>query len=335
MNGTIRVLIVDDSSLMREALKSILEKDPSIEVVGMAKDGKEGVEKALTLKPQVITMDLKMPIMSGMEAIESIMEEYPIPIIVVSSIDTNVIVKALSIGAMDFVPVTADIDTIAQELIEKIKIASHVRPLRRMKMKPCVVKAPRVSGKTELTKIVAIGVSTGGPQALQEVLSKMPPTLGAGILVVQHISAGFIEGLAEWLNIASCLHVKVAKAGDVLKNGVVMLAPDNYNMCIDKNGVISLSENIDKTLRHVPSIDIMMKSIASSFGEDAIGIIMTGMGSDGAEGMKAIKKSGGRTIAQDEQSSVVFGMNKIAIDSGCIERIAPLNKIVDELIKMT
>jgi len=330
----IRVLIVDDSALMREALKSILEQDPSIEVAGMAKDGKEGVDKALTLKPDVITMDLKMPIMSGTEAIDSIMGELPIPIIVVSSMDTAVIVRALSMGAMDFVAVTADIETIAADLISKVKIASRVKPLRRIKIKPCVVKAVKTSGDGELSGLVAIGVSTGGPQALQAVFAKLSPSLPAGILVVQHMSKGFIEGLAEWLNVTSPLRVSVARAGDALKNGMIMLAPDDLHMRMGSDGKIVLIEHTGKSISHVPAIDVMMKSAADSYGGNLIGVIMTGMGQDGVEGIKAIKKMGGKTIAQDEKSSVVYGMNKLAVDAGCVDSVVSLDKIADEILKL-
>jgi len=328
----IRVLIVDDSALMREALNSILSADPQIEVVGMAKDGDEGVKKALALKPNVITMDLKMPVMGGLEAIEQIMGESPIPIIVVSGMDVQVIVRALTIGAMDFVPVTQEIEQIAQSLIEKIKIASRVKPIRRLKVKP-LAKISLQKKKAEANKVVAIGISTGGPQALQLVLSGLPQDLAAGILVVQHMSAGFMDGLIEWLRLSSAMEVKQASSGEALKAGQIIFAPDNYNMLIDEEGRISLKEDTARRLLHVPSVDEMMKSAAESFGRDTIGVIMTGMGRDGVEGIKAIKKSGGVTIAQDEKTSVVFGMNKQAIDAGCIDRVVPLEKIAEEIIR--
>ena len=327
----IRVLIVDDSALMREALKSIIEQNSEIEVVGLAKNGKEGVEKALLLIPDVSTMDMKMPMMSGLEATEAIMEELPIPIIVVSSMDITVIVKALSIGAMDFVAVTSDIETIAADLITKIKIASRVKPLRRMKIKPCGIKTPKELSNKGTLKAVAIGISTGGPQALQQILSKLPLDFPAGILVVQHMSKGFIGGLAEWLNTTSCLHVNVANAGDFLKRGTILLAPDDLHTRIGDDGRIILSENTSKAIIHVPSIDVMMKSVADYYQDNAIGVIMTGMGQDGVEGIRAIKRAGGRTIAQDERTSVIFGMNKVAIDTGFVDRVVPLEGMAQEL----
>lgn len=332
MSNKIKVLIVDDSGLMREALRSVLESDPAIEVIGMAKDGLEGVEKAFALKPDVITMDLKMPILSGLGAIERIMEESPVPIIVVSTMETSVIVKALSVGAMDFVAVSSDIDTISRDLIEKIKIAARVKPLKRFKLKVCSPAEKSVS-KKEIKKVVVIGVSTGGPQALQELLSKMPRDFHQGILVVQHMSKGFIGGLAEWLNITSCLEVRVAKAGDELRGGLVLLAPDDYNMYIDANARILLKEYAGKAPSHVPAIDETMKSAAKVFGENVIAVLMTGMGTDGVEGIKAVKQAGGKTIAQNQASSVVFGMNKAAIDSGCIDKVVHLSDIALEIVR--
>jgi two-component system chemotaxis response regulator CheB len=329
----IRVLIVDDSTLMREALKYILEKDPSIEVVGMAANGKEGVAKALALKPAVITMDLKMPIMSGIEAIEEIMLELPTPIIVISTLDVPVIMAALEIGAMDFIAVTGDIETISGDLVQKVRIASKVRPIRRYRPRPVIPPCSKSSvPQKRANKVIAIGVSTGGPQALEVVLSTLPRDFRGAILVVQHMSKGFIGGLAEWLNTSSHLDVRVAKAGDVLSAGAVLLAPDDYHVTIDKDNVILLKEPSGKHA-HVPSIDVMMASVAEICGANAVGVLMTGMGSDGVDGMKSIKRRGGRTIVQDQESSVVYGMNKCAVDSGCADVVVPLARIAEEIIR--
>lgn len=329
----IRVLIVDDSVLMREAIKSILESVDLFEIIGIAGDGQEAVSKAALLKPDVITMDLKMPLLSGLEAIEEIMENNPIPIVVVSSLDKEVIIKTLTMGAMDFVAVNQDIEKISEELIEKVKIASRVRPLRRMKI-PCFEVKKETSRKSA-SKIIGIGASTGGPQALQEILMQMPSNFSAGIVVVQHMSSGFIQGLADWLNSCSHLHVQVARAGEVIKSSTVFLAPDNYQIAIDGYSRVILSEDTLKTSTHVPSINGMFKSIAESFKGDAIGVLLTGMGRDGVEGMQAIKRAGGITIAQDESSSVIFGMNKLAIETGCVDRVVSLDKIAEELCART
>jgi two-component system chemotaxis response regulator CheB len=275
-------------------------------------------------------MDLKMPVMSGLEAIQQIMEDNPIPIIVVSSLEVSVVVKALGIGAMDFVAVAQDIDAIAKDLLEKIKIASRVKPMRRMKLRPAVIQK-KFEARTKC-KLVTIGVSTGGPQALLVVLSKLPKQLPAAVAIVQHMSKGFIDGLAEWLSSQCELKIKIAAAGDALVPSTVFFAPDDYNLKIDQDHRIVLSEDVGKLSLHVPSIDSMMISAAGSFGGETVGVIMTGMGTDGVEGIKAIKRAGGKTIAQDEKSSVVFGMNKASIDSGCVDRVVPLENIAEEII---
>lgn len=332
MGNNIRVLIVDDSPLVQGMLKNILESDSDIEIIGIAKDGKEAVEKARLLKPNVITMDIRMPVMSGHDAIRKIMEEAPIPIIVVSCTDAAVIKEALDIGAMDFVVIPSEIGQISKELIEKVKVASKVNPLKRLKTEKTLILRPAL--KKHPFKVIAIGVSTGGPQALGAVISRLPADFPAGILIVQHMTKGFIDGLAEWLRFSSSLDIRVAKAGETLKSGMVLFAPDDLNVKIDAEGKIILSENSVKNMFHTPSIDVMMESVAFAYGQDAIGVIMTGMGQDGVKGMLAIKESGGKTIAQDESTSAIFGMNKIAIETGCIDKVAPVDKISEEIIKM-
>lgn len=332
MSQKIRVLIVDDSALVRQSLKAILSSDDEIEVVGEARNGMEGYEKTLVLKPNVVTMDLTMPVMDGIQAVERIMEECPTPIIVVSSMDVKVIVKALALGAMDFVAVTREIGEISEELMEKVKIASRVKPIRRMK----ITSTPRKISvrKDPVSKVVAIGVSTGGPQALEVLFSKLPADLPAAILVVQHISAGFIEGLVDWLHLSSSLHIQVAKAGDVLNNGVVFFAPDGVHMTVDEQERIVLKEDVSHTMLHVPSIDVMMESVADVYKKNAVGVIMTGMGRDGVKGISILKGSGGYTIAQDEKTSSIFGMNKIAIEEKLIDQVVPLEKIAEEIVRL-
>ncbi len=345
MEKKIRVLIIDDSALMREALRAILTSDEKVEVVGLAKNGQEGLEKAKILKPDVITIDINMPVMNGLEATQLIMSEVPTSIIVVSGMDPKVVVKALAIGAMDFVVVSDNIEEISASLIEKVTIASRVRPMRLMRQAAVSAKVlelkktvsfqgeRRVDDKA-LSRVVAIGISTGGPQALHVLLSQLPKDFPAGILIVQHMSAGFIQGLAEWLQQICPLTIKVPGSGDVLRNGYVYLAPDNVHMTITPEGVIELREETEKKVFLVPSADVLFKSVAESYGTRAIGLLMTGMGHDGVEGMKQIKRCGGQALAQDEASSVVFGMNKSAIDCQCVDKVLALEKIGQELINL-
>jgi len=334
--GKIRVLIVDDSPLVCEALKVILSSEPSIDIVGIARNGAEALQKTIALKPSVITMDLRMPVMDGLEAIDRIMEEMPTPIIIVSSIDPKLTIKALGTGAMDFVSITDDINQIAQNLIEKVKIASRVKPIRRINIVKAKIaayekKSPAnaAARSSQPHRVVAIGISTGGPQALQVLFSKLPHDLPATILVVQHISRGFVGGLVEWLHDLSNIEMKVAASGDQVNASTVLFAPDDYHIGVDPDGKISLHEDIGKKASHVPSIDFMMQSVAEVYGNRVLGVLMTGMGRDGVKGMSAIKEAGGKTVAQDEKSSVIFGMNKLAIECNCVDRVASLEEMAD------
>ena len=334
MPNQIRVLIVDDSALARQSLKEILSSDPDIEVIGEAHDGKEACEKTAALRPDVITMDITMPVMDGLQATEAIMEDIPTPIIMVSSLNVQVIVKALAMGAMDFVAVSQEIDAISEDLIQKVKIASHVKALKRIKVSH-VVRKPSIVRGGDISKVIALGISTGGPQALQVVLSKIPVNFSAGILIVQHISPGFIQGLVDWLSLTTPIHLQLAKTGDVLKSGMAMFAPDGYHMVIDDHDRIALKEDMSKKMLHVPSIDVLMHSVAESYRNDAVGVIMTGMGRDGVDGISAIKAAGGMTIAQDEKTSVIYGMNKLAVDKGVIDSVLPLERIADEMVRIS
>ena len=328
----IKVLIVDDSSFNRKLFTSILSSEPDIEVVDTAENGKEGLEKTLKLKPDVITMDVQMPVMDGIEAISRIMYEIPTPIIVVSASDTQTVIETLSTGAMDFLATSNNIDNIAQALVEKVKIASKVQPIKRIKIpkRSEIQKMP----DTEQFRVISIGSSTGGPAALNVLLSGLPANIPAAILIAQHISEGFVDGLAGFLRLNCPLNIELAKENSAIEPGKVIIAPDNCHMKVGYNQRIQIVPKDEHEFFFVPSIDLMMTSIAEVFKQRAVGIILTGMGNDGAKGMNFIKQSGGVTIAQDEQTSAIFGMNKCAIDAGCVDRILPIEAISSEIVSI-
>lgn len=335
MHKPINVLVVDDSPFRCEALEAMLAGDPGIEVVGKAKDGIEAVEMTRSLRPSVITMDLMMPRMDGPKAIKNIMAKTPTPIIVVSVTIKNqrkFAFKCLELGALDFVPIRYDTERMAEDLIEKVRMASGVKVIRHIRT---AIRAPvRLVGKKRVaTRVVAIAVSTGGPHALEGFLPRLPADFPSAIVIVQHIAIGFSKELAEWLNEKSEIRVKEAVQGDRIEPGLVLIAPGGRHLAIDQNGFIRLGKK-PHGLANMPSANVMLQSAARVYGRAAIGVILTGMGRDGTQGMAEIREAGGRTIAQDEQSSVVFGMNKAAIESGSIERIVPLKDIPDCIMDM-
>ncbi len=330
---------MDDSVFRREALGAMLASDSGIKVVGEAKDGIEAIEMTEQLRPSVITMDFKMPRMDGPEAIRNIMARTPTPIIVISvTIESQMkfTFKCLELGALDFVPVRYDTDRMTQELIDKVKVVSkvrvirHVRPEIAHKVKPA--KKP-VKKKKASTKIVAIAVSTGGPQALEKILPCFSNDFPVGIVIVQHIAERFSRELAMWLDEKTRITVAEAKDRDRIKPGIALIAPGGRHLIVEKNGSVTITEE-PKGLVNIPSADVMLESVARAYGPKALAIIMTGMGYDGARGMTVIKESGAGTIAQDEKSSMVFGMNKAAIENGSIDRIVSLDDIPDTVMEM-
>ncbi|MBF0303315.1 MAG: chemotaxis-specific protein-glutamate methyltransferase CheB [Desulfamplus sp.] len=335
----IRVLVVDDSSLIREMVRDILTSDPEIKVVGEASDGIQAVAKAVSLKPDIITMDIEMPLLNGLEAIPKIMAERPIPILVITSLSgVRTAFCAVSKGALDVVE-KSDIDSDdGSRLIRKVKmlagvdVAAHIAKMNR----PIESSEQAKSFKRDSAlrkSIVAIASSTGGPYALSAILSKLPASFPVPIVVAQHVAAGFTQGMAEWLNTCTQLTVTSANSGEIVAPGRVYLNPSELDMRITSKGVIMLSESSAGQLYH-PSCDQLLRSVADAFKEKSIGVILSGMGSDGVAGMKAIKSVGGTTIAQDEQSSVVFGMNGLAVQQGAVQRVLSLSMIPDYLIRL-
>ena len=330
----VRVLVVDDSALMRKLIPQMLAADESLEVVGTAMDGSFCLKKIEELKPNVVTLDLEMPGMNGIDTLKEIMRRQPVPVIVVSSHSTEgatVTMKALGLGAFDFVTkpkdATAHMAETARELIAKVKAAADCKLKPRMLSGslPKQQKAPVPNSAA--TKVVAIGVSTGGPQALEYVLSELPGDFSGAVVVVQHMPDGFTDMFARRLDEVCPLRVKEAQSGDMLQPGRVLICPGNRHMKVKRlplGDIVVLSDE-PRVNGHRPSADVLLRSVAEEFKANAVGVLMTGMGDDGAEGLGAIKKEGGMTVAQSEESCVVFGMPKAAIERGYAVRVVGLD----------
>jgi two-component system, chemotaxis family, protein-glutamate methylesterase/glutaminase len=339
----VRVLVVDDSALMRKLIPQMLASDNSIEVVGTAMDGSFCMKKIEELQPNVVTLDLEMPGMNGIDTLKEIIRRHPLPVIVVSSHSTegaSITLKALALGAFDFVAKPHDaashMSDAARELITKIKVAAECRvvrpgsplmaPIHPAKLAPA--KLAKVPART-----IAIGISTGGPQALEYLLAQLPADFPGCIVVVQHMPEGFTDMFARRLNDMCALRVKEAQSGDVLQAGRVLVAPGSRHLTVKRlpMGDVAVLNDETPVNGHRPSVDVLFQSLAHEFGRNGIAVLMTGMGDDGAEGLGAVKKAGGVTIAQSEDSCVVFGMPKAAIDRGYATRVVALNVLSSTL----
>ena len=346
----IKVLIVDDSAFMRVALSRIIAHERDFSVVGTATCGAEALQKIVTLDPDVITLDVEMPGLNGLETLRRIMAEFPRPVIMVSSAtleSAEITFNALAAGAFDYVPkqlssTSLDIHHIGEDLVAKIKTAAGLRRspdrLDMLRKPPRGADPPARAVSHSAPAIIALGVSTGGPKALQEMLPTLPADLAVPILIVQHLPAGFTAPFAKRLNTLCAVSVCEASQGEVIQPGAVCLAPTGFQMTVDRASnsrmVISLSIKPENQL-HIPSVDVMMKSVASAFHSRAMGIILTGMGADGAEGMKAIHREGGLTVGQDEASCAVYGMPRICAEMGILDRVVPLSQISHEILRAT
>ncbi len=343
----IRVLVVDDSALMRKMIPQILSSDPDIEVVGTAMDGLFALKKMKELRPDVVTLDVSMPRMDGIETLRHIVEDFGTPAIIVSSLaqrDTELTFQALEIGAFDFVTkpqdaISVHITEIGGELTAKVK-AAYENPLARLRMvrarsapAPEKKQPPATGAKSTVERLLAIGISTGGPNALSYLLPQIPANFPAGILIVQHMPAGFTEMFAARLNASCQIEVKEARDGDLVLPGRALIAPGNRHLKIKRMalGTIAVLSDAPPVSGHRPSVDVLFRSVASEFGAGVTGVIMTGMGSDGAEGIGEIKARGGMTVAQDEESCIVFGMPKVAIEKDHIAKILSLKNMGDFL----
>lgn len=338
----IKVLIIDDSALVRDILEKGLSADPEIEVIGKAPDVYVARDKIVYRKPDVLTLDIEMPRMDGIDFLKKLMPQYPLPVVMVSSMTVpgaRITLEALEHGAVDFVlkPSTrigSGLSDMMKELTEKIKVASKI-DVSKWKHQPDIFekkqKQPRVlEGSTD--KVIAIGASTGGTVALTRLLSEFPPDI-PGTVIVQHMPPGFTKMFADRLNDISNVEVSEAVSGDRIVRGRVLIAPGGYHMEVIRSGGNYLVECVegDKVNGHIPSVDIMFDSVARNVGSNALAVILTGMGRDGATGMLNIKRSGGRTVAQDEESSVVYGMPKEAFDCGGAERLVSLSAMTQNI----
>jgi two-component system chemotaxis response regulator CheB len=336
----IRVLVVDDSAFVRKALSRMLGDAPDIEVVGTAVDGQDGLEKALTLRPHVITLDVKMPRVDGLEALRRIMSECPTPVLLLSSLTSegaDVTLRGLELGALDFVDKSSvqghmNLLGLADELRGKVRALAGAqrRPAApRPASRPSETQAER--GKAQA---VVIGTSTGGPAALQAIIPRLPPNLPVPILIVQHMPVGFTRSLAERLDQKSALVVREARDGEPPQPGRALIAPAGRHLKLRRvNGEPRLwLDHEPESALHRPSVDVLMQTAARVYGQGVLGIVLTGMGSDGTEGLRVIRAAGGRTLAESEETCVIYGMPKAAIEAGVVDRVAALDRLAGEIL---
>ena len=374
----IRVLIADDSAFMRKVLSDLFSGAPDFEVAGVAFNGKDAVDKVLRLKPDLLTMDVNMPVMDGLQALEVIMKDCPLPVVMLSSLTkegADATIKALALGAVDFLSKAggsiSKIDTIAEDILAKCRSAasanihftSNKRIIAEKKQEPPIFKRINIPERKIFTpplpshpsyekpalrphvvpsysygggtghQLVAIGTSTGGPRALQAVVTKLPQNLPCGVVIVQHMPAGFTKSLAERLDTISAVSVKEAEDHDIIKAGHVYIAPGNYHMTVrNSGGIPEISLNQEPPLgSHRPAVDILFNSLVP-FGHDLVSVILTGMGCDGSAGMKKIKQAGGYIIAESEATAVVYGMPKAVVDMGIADEVVPVQQVASAIV---
>ena len=381
MSKPIRVIVVDDSALMRRVITGLLEQDPAIKVVATARNGREAIDLVQELRPDIVTMDVRMPVMDGLATTEHLMAYCPTPILVLTASlanhDVDITFKMLGAGALEVIekPSGSDaqaLDRTGRALIRRIKVLARVKVVTHLRgrRKPPEILTPTLStlsngqsdkvAKRQVDRTTAkesprhtvgpaprrsaqaprgpdfpfivIGASTGGPRVVNEVLAGLPADLPAAVLVVQHIAQGFSAGMAEWLANASKLPVVLAREGQPIRPGEVLIAPDQRDLLITRECTVHLSEN--PLLIQRPSIDISMQAAAEVFGPRAIGVLLTGMGRDGAYGMLTIRRSNGYTIAQDEATSTIFGMPRAAIQLGSAREVLPAARVAGRLVEL-
>lgn len=363
----VKVLVVDDSGFFRRRVSEILSADPNIQVIGTATNGREAIDQALALKPDVITMDYEMPMMDGITAVRNIMQRCPTPVLMFSSLThegARVTLDALEAGAVDFLPknfedISRNPERVKQLLCEKIHTiarsnrrsfsppavpaatpATQARPAVRPAAgtasssvaRPAGASATSAAPKRKAYKLVAIGTSTGGPVALQRVLTQLPASFPAPIVLIQHMPAAFTKAFAERLDKLCRISVKEAEDGDVLRPGLALLAPGGKQMMVDGRGVIKILPG-DERLNYKPCVDITFGSVSKSYGDKVLAVVLTGMGADGREGARLLKQSGSQVWAQDEASCVIYGMPMAIVKADLADAIYPLDEIGRHLVE--
>ena len=340
----IKVLIVDDSSFMRKSLTHILASEQSIEIISTAANGEEAVREVKQLHPDVVLLDIEMPVMDGLAALAHIMAECPTPVLMLSGLnkgDAAIAINSLEHGAIDFIPkpsgvVSYDIEKAGNEIIAKVKVAASVNVHKIGLQLPEESYQYRRPTPVAPKRMVVIGASTGGPKAVAQVLSSLPRDISTAVIVVQHMTPDFVPSFVDRLKWGCPLRISSAKKGETISPGQVLIAPGGCHTVIVANGSASrirLSRKVSPQAVF-PSIDYTMESAARAYGEATLGVLLTGLGSDGARGLKAIKEAGGSTIAEDESTCVVFGMPKAAIELGCVDEVVPLPGIAQSLLRM-
>jgi two-component system chemotaxis response regulator CheB len=345
MENRVRVLVTDDSAFMRKMISEILSQDPAIEVIGTARDGADAVAKVLSLKPQVVTLDVEMPVMDGFAALTRIMKEQPTPVVMISSLTqagAEATIRCLGAGAVDFVgkpsgSISLDIEKVGQEIAVKVKMAARVRMATQAPAAPPkpFIPSPRVpvpGGATPFPRVLVIGSSTGGPRALQSLMPALPGDLDVPIAVVQHMPSGFTAALAKRLNEACEYEVREAADGDLLRAGLALVAPGGKHLEFGIDGRARLT--VAPPVHNVrPSVDVTVASLVQAYGGRMMAVLLTGMGDDGARGLKAVRGLGGITFAEDSSTCVVYGMPRSAVEMDAVDHLLPLHAMAPAIVE--
>jgi two-component system chemotaxis response regulator CheB len=347
VTNPVRVLVVDDSAFMRTALRRMIESDPALQVIDTAIDGREAVQKAVQLRPDVITMDVEMPRMNGLEALSKVMEAAPCPVIMVSSLTKShaeATIEALSRGAYDFLSkdlsfASLDIVRIKDDLVAKCKAAAthkHHPSQSSFRMTQRVKIVPRPLSHFPIPKVVCIGTSTGGPKALQKILPSLPANLSVPVVIVQHMPPGFTGPFARRMDSICLVHVKETEPNEPLLPGVVYIGQAGQQIRVLRRGANAFAHmsSVPTNTPHIPSVDILMLSAADQFAQQSMGVILTGMGSDGQHGMSAIYRAGGYTVGEDERTCTVYGMPRACAEAGILQNVLPLDSVPGEIVRI-